>query len=79
MDDSPSKDVIDFPSAPPGVLYDVGHQCRLQYGAYSAFCDDMDVSAGCARGGRLPPQPACALVWARPMGCLGDTTGCGTH
>ncbi|XP_021536138.2 A disintegrin and metalloproteinase with thrombospondin motifs 7 [Neomonachus schauinslandi] len=42
LDDSPSKDVIDFPSVPPGVLYDVGHQCRLQYGAYSAFCDDMD-------------------------------------
>uniref|UniRef100_A0A452S4A1 Peptidase M12B domain-containing protein n=1 Tax=Ursus americanus TaxID=9643 RepID=A0A452S4A1_URSAM len=42
LDDSPSKDVIDFPSVPPGVLYDVGHQCRLQYGAHSAFCDDMD-------------------------------------
>ncbi|MBV97177.1 A disintegrin and metalloproteinase with thrombospondin motifs 7, partial [Eschrichtius robustus] len=42
LDDSPTKDVIDFPSIPPGVLYDVGHQCRLQYGAYSAFCDDMD-------------------------------------
>ncbi|XP_032692766.1 A disintegrin and metalloproteinase with thrombospondin motifs 7 [Lontra canadensis] len=42
LDDSPSKDVIDFPSVPPGVLYDVGHQCRLQYGAYSTFCDDMD-------------------------------------
>uniref|UniRef100_A0A480NLT8 A disintegrin and metalloproteinase with thrombospondin motifs 7 preproprotein n=1 Tax=Sus scrofa TaxID=9823 RepID=A0A480NLT8_PIG len=42
LDDSPAKDVIDFPSVPPGVLYDVGHQCRLQYGAYSAFCDDMD-------------------------------------
>ena len=46
LDDSPTKDVIDFPSIPPGVLYDVGHQCRLQYGAYSAFCDDMDVSVG---------------------------------
>ncbi|XP_039072725.1 A disintegrin and metalloproteinase with thrombospondin motifs 7 [Hyaena hyaena] len=42
LDDAPTKDVIDFPSVPPGVLYDVGHQCRLQYGAYSAFCDDMD-------------------------------------
>lgn len=42
LDDSPSKDIIDFPSVPPGVLYDVGHQCRLQYGAYSTFCDDMD-------------------------------------
>ncbi|XP_053079409.1 A disintegrin and metalloproteinase with thrombospondin motifs 7 isoform X1 [Acinonyx jubatus] len=42
LDDAPTKDVIDFPSVPPGVLYDVGHQCRLQYGAYSAFCEDMD-------------------------------------
>uniref|UniRef100_A0A8C6QGR7 Peptidase M12B domain-containing protein n=1 Tax=Nannospalax galili TaxID=1026970 RepID=A0A8C6QGR7_NANGA len=42
LDDSPAKDIIDFPSVPPGVLYDVSHQCRLQYGAYSAFCDDMD-------------------------------------
>uniref|UniRef100_A0A8C0KUZ2 A disintegrin and metalloproteinase with thrombospondin motifs 7 n=1 Tax=Canis lupus dingo TaxID=286419 RepID=A0A8C0KUZ2_CANLU len=42
LDDTPTKDVIDFPSVPPGVLYDVGHQCRLQYGAYSAFCEDMD-------------------------------------
>uniref|UniRef100_A0A803TW16 ADAM metallopeptidase with thrombospondin type 1 motif 7 n=1 Tax=Anolis carolinensis TaxID=28377 RepID=A0A803TW16_ANOCA len=43
LDDPPAKDVIDFPSVPPGVLYDVGHQCRLQYGPYSTYCDDMDV------------------------------------
>ncbi|KAL0615449.1 A disintegrin and metalloproteinase with thrombospondin motifs 7 [Plecturocebus cupreus] len=42
LDDPPAKDIIDVPSVPPGVLYDVSHQCRLQYGAYSAFCDDMD-------------------------------------
>ncbi|KAK2107906.1 A disintegrin and metalloproteinase with thrombospondin motifs 7 [Saguinus oedipus] len=42
LDDPPAKDIIDFPLVPPGVLYDVSHQCRLQYGAYSAFCDDMD-------------------------------------
>ncbi|KAM5291756.1 LOW QUALITY PROTEIN: A disintegrin and metalloproteinase with thrombospondin motifs 7 [Ctenodactylus gundi] len=42
LDDSPAKDVIDFPSVLPGVIYDVSHQCRLQYGAYSTFCDDMD-------------------------------------
>ncbi|XP_072484687.1 A disintegrin and metalloproteinase with thrombospondin motifs 7 [Notamacropus eugenii] len=42
LDDPPANDVIDFPIVPPGVLYDVSHQCRLQYGAYSAFCDDMD-------------------------------------
>lgn len=57
LDDAPTKDVIDFPSVPPGVLYDVGHQCRLQYGAYSAFCEDMDVSVGWAWGGGCLPSP----------------------
>lgn len=46
LDDLPAKDAIDFPSVPPGILYDVGHQCRLQYGGSSVFCQDMDVSAG---------------------------------
>lgn len=44
LDDPPAQEVLDFPLVPPGVLYDVSHQCRLQYGAYSTFCDDMDVS-----------------------------------
>lgn len=44
LDDPPAREVLDFPLVPPGVLYDVSHQCRLQYGAYSTFCDDMDVS-----------------------------------
>ncbi|NXJ53556.1 ATS7 metalloproteinase, partial [Spizaetus tyrannus] len=42
LDDPPAQEVLDYPLVPPGVLYDVGHQCRLQYGAYSTFCDDMD-------------------------------------
>ncbi|NWW86983.1 ATS7 metalloproteinase, partial [Rhynochetos jubatus] len=42
LDDPPAREVLDFPLVPPGVLYDVAHQCRLQYGAYSTFCDDMD-------------------------------------
>ncbi|XP_043533060.1 A disintegrin and metalloproteinase with thrombospondin motifs 7-like isoform X1 [Chiloscyllium plagiosum] len=42
LDDVPSKEVIDLPSVAPGVLYDVNHQCRLQYGARSVFCDNMD-------------------------------------
>lgn len=79
LDDSPSKDVIDFPSVPPGVLYDVGHQCRLQYGAHSAFCDDMDVSAGCSWGRGLPPQPAApAGLGSSRTGCLADTMVCGS-
>uniref|UniRef100_A0A8C0UET8 ADAM metallopeptidase with thrombospondin type 1 motif 7 n=1 Tax=Cyanistes caeruleus TaxID=156563 RepID=A0A8C0UET8_CYACU len=42
LDDPPAREVLDFPLVPPGVLYDVGHQCRLQYGPYSTFCHDMD-------------------------------------
>ncbi|XP_056427551.1 A disintegrin and metalloproteinase with thrombospondin motifs 7 isoform X2 [Hyla sarda] len=42
LDDPPSKELLDFPSVPPGVLYDVGHQCRLQYGSGSTFCQDID-------------------------------------
>ncbi|XP_064932923.1 A disintegrin and metalloproteinase with thrombospondin motifs 7 [Columba livia] len=42
LDDPPAREVLDYPLVPPGVLYDVGHQCRLQYGAYSTFCEDMD-------------------------------------
>ncbi|KAM3927197.1 A disintegrin and metalloproteinase with thrombospondin motifs 7 isoform 2-T2 [Leptodactylus fuscus] len=42
LDDPPSKELLDFPSVPPGVLYDVGHQCRLQYGTTSTFCKDLD-------------------------------------
>ncbi|XP_056356092.1 A disintegrin and metalloproteinase with thrombospondin motifs 7 isoform X2 [Oenanthe melanoleuca] len=42
LDDPPAQEVLDFPLVPPGVLYDVSHQCRLQYGPYSTFCDDMD-------------------------------------
>ncbi|KAM9311948.1 A disintegrin and metalloproteinase with thrombospondin motifs 7 [Gastrophryne carolinensis] len=42
LDDPPSKELMDFPSVPPGVLYDIGHQCRLQYGPSSTFCKDVD-------------------------------------
>ncbi|XP_018422895.1 PREDICTED: A disintegrin and metalloproteinase with thrombospondin motifs 7-like [Nanorana parkeri] len=42
LDDPPSKELLNFPSVPPGVLYDVGHQCRLQYGSGSTFCRDLD-------------------------------------
>ncbi|XP_006888427.1 PREDICTED: A disintegrin and metalloproteinase with thrombospondin motifs 7 [Elephantulus edwardii] len=42
LDDPPTKDILDSPLLPPGVLYDASHQCRLQYGSYSTFCEDMD-------------------------------------
>ncbi|XP_078097325.1 A disintegrin and metalloproteinase with thrombospondin motifs 7-like [Mustelus asterias] len=42
LDDLPTKEAIELPSVAPGVLYDVNHQCRLQYGVRSVFCDNMD-------------------------------------
>uniref|UniRef100_A0A8C5PGP1 A disintegrin and metalloproteinase with thrombospondin motifs 7 n=1 Tax=Leptobrachium leishanense TaxID=445787 RepID=A0A8C5PGP1_9ANUR len=42
LDDPPSKELLNFPTVPPGVLYDVGHQCRLQYGSASSYCLDID-------------------------------------
>lgn len=59
LDDPPPKDVIELPSVLPGVLYDMDHQCRLQYGASSVFCKDMDVSVGRRGGGgaRRPADP----------------------
>lgn len=57
LDDHPAKDIIEFPSVLPGVLYDVNHQCRLQYGPYSVRCEDMDVSVG-MRGTEGRPSPA---------------------
>lgn len=62
LDDTPAKEVIDFPSVLPGVLYDVGHQCRLQYGAYSVFCDGMDVSVGHTGAGGM-------RAVERPLAC----------
>ncbi|NWT01868.1 ATS7 metalloproteinase, partial [Mionectes macconnelli] len=71
LDDPPAREVLDFPLVPPGVLYDVGHQCRLQYGPYSTFCDDMDVSG-------IPPRSGgsggiSGLGW---RGWLGDNPWC---
>lgn len=54
LDDRPTKDVIEFPSMLPGVLYDVNHQCRLQYGPHSASCENVDVSVGIGGTGRWP-------------------------
>ncbi|KAM6201059.1 A disintegrin and metalloproteinase with thrombospondin motifs 7 [Rhynchocyon petersi] len=42
LDDPPAKNILDFPLLPPGVLYDVNHQCRLQYGSFSTNCEELD-------------------------------------
>ncbi|MBN3289564.1 ATS7 metalloproteinase, partial [Polypterus senegalus] len=42
LDEPPAQDTIELEFVPPGVIYDASHQCRLQYGSDSIFCDDMD-------------------------------------
>lgn len=47
LDDIPQKKVLKSPIIAPGVIYDVHHQCQLQYGSNATFCEDVDVSAVC--------------------------------
>ncbi|XP_078407889.1 A disintegrin and metalloproteinase with thrombospondin motifs 12-like [Cetorhinus maximus] len=42
LNDPPTKQELEVPSIAPGVLYDVHHQCQLQYGPNSTFCEEMD-------------------------------------
>lgn len=44
LDDEPSEHDFEFPVLPPGVMYDVDHQCRLQYGPDAELCEGIDVS-----------------------------------
>lgn len=44
LDDEPSEHPFNFPVLPPGVMYDIDHQCRLQYGPDAEFCEGIDVS-----------------------------------
>lgn len=57
LDDPPSRETIRLPSVLPGVLYDVHHQCRLQYGPSSVHCQDMDVSGVAGRTRPRRPGP----------------------
>lgn len=42
LDDIPQKEVLKSPVIAPGVIYDVHHQCQLQYGSNATFCEDVD-------------------------------------
>ncbi|XP_069483191.1 A disintegrin and metalloproteinase with thrombospondin motifs 12 [Ambystoma mexicanum] len=42
LDDAPAKTDMKPPIIAPGVLYDVQHQCQLQYGPNATFCEDVD-------------------------------------
>ncbi|XP_045438216.1 LOW QUALITY PROTEIN: A disintegrin and metalloproteinase with thrombospondin motifs 7 [Pipistrellus kuhlii] len=46
LDDPPAQDVIPQPALLPGALYDLNHQCRLQYGDGSAHCSDLGDPCG---------------------------------
>ncbi|XP_078533403.1 A disintegrin and metalloproteinase with thrombospondin motifs 12 isoform X2 [Lissotriton helveticus] len=42
LDDTPAKIEMKPPIIAPGVLYDVHHQCQLQYGPNATFCEEVD-------------------------------------
>ncbi|XP_043536523.1 A disintegrin and metalloproteinase with thrombospondin motifs 12-like [Chiloscyllium plagiosum] len=42
LNDPPTQQELVVPTIAPGVLYDVHHQCQLQYGPNSTFCEEMD-------------------------------------
>ncbi|KAK9408619.1 A disintegrin and metalloproteinase with thrombospondin motifs 12 [Crotalus adamanteus] len=42
LDDVPKKKDLKPPFIAPGVIYDVHHQCQLQYGPNATFCDQVD-------------------------------------
>ncbi|XP_070542487.1 LOW QUALITY PROTEIN: A disintegrin and metalloproteinase with thrombospondin motifs 7-like [Ptychodera flava] len=39
--DEPTKHNFDYPTIPPGVMYDVDRQCQLQYGKDAKYCGWM--------------------------------------
>lgn len=42
LEDSPSDHEFRYPELPPGAMYNVDHQCRLQYGPDAMHCAGMD-------------------------------------
>ncbi|XP_069076644.1 A disintegrin and metalloproteinase with thrombospondin motifs 12 isoform X2 [Pleurodeles waltl] len=42
LNDAPAKTEMKPPIIAPGVLYDVHHQCQLQYGPNATFCEEVD-------------------------------------
>uniref|UniRef100_A0A8D0HHW1 ADAM metallopeptidase with thrombospondin type 1 motif 12 n=1 Tax=Sphenodon punctatus TaxID=8508 RepID=A0A8D0HHW1_SPHPU len=42
LDDIPKKKYLKPPLIAPGVIYDVHHQCQLQYGTNAMFCEEVD-------------------------------------
>ena len=44
LDDIPQKKGLKSNIIAPGVIYDVHHQCQLQYGPNATFCQEVEVS-----------------------------------
>ncbi|XP_067401591.1 A disintegrin and metalloproteinase with thrombospondin motifs 12 [Emydura macquarii macquarii] len=42
LDDIPKKKDVKLPLIAPGVIYDVHHQCQLQFGLNATFCEEVD-------------------------------------
>ncbi|XP_054159564.1 A disintegrin and metalloproteinase with thrombospondin motifs 7-like [Oppia nitens] len=41
LDDEPTQHVFNYPELPAGTMYNTDHQCRLQYGPESKYCNEM--------------------------------------
>ncbi|XP_068958063.1 A disintegrin and metalloproteinase with thrombospondin motifs 12-like [Petaurus breviceps papuanus] len=44
LDDVPQKKGLKSKVIAPGVIYDIHHQCQLQYGPNATFCQEVDIS-----------------------------------
>lgn len=59
LEDEPAKyrdTDYDYPVLPPGIMYDVDHQCRLTYGPNSSFCgEQVHTVLPCVRNMKIVP------------------------
>ncbi|XP_041371036.1 A disintegrin and metalloproteinase with thrombospondin motifs 12-like isoform X2 [Gigantopelta aegis] len=75
LDDEPGRHDFNLPTQPPGIMYDTGHQCRLQYGEDAALCEGIEVI-----------ENVCNTLWCRvdnkcstKLQAAAEGTICGTN
>ncbi|EPY73149.1 A disintegrin and metalloproteinase with thrombospondin motifs 12 [Camelus ferus] len=85
LDDIPQKKGLKSKVIAPGVIYDVHHQCQLQYGPNATFCQEVEVSVGYGKVlGISVPLNVCQTLWCSVKGfcrskldAAADGTRCG--
>ena len=70
LEDPPSDHGFHYPELPPGVMYNVDHQCRLQYGPEAVHCAGMVVDSlinvGCGHFiVHIPSRQVCQTLWCK--------------